>query len=43
MMGWNYAVQANSGYWLLGSFIWIIILIDLILLGLWLWKQIQKK
>ena len=27
----------------LGVFFWIIILIDLILLGFWLWKQINKK
>lgn len=30
-----------GGY--LGVFTWLIILIDLILLGMWLWKQIQKK
>lgn len=26
-----------------GTLFWIILLIDLILLGMWLWKQIQKK
>lgn len=38
MMGWNY-----SGFGFLASIFWIVILIDLILLGLWLWKQINKK
>lgn len=33
----------SSGLWFLHSIFWIIILIDLILLGIWLWKQIQKK
>ncbi len=26
-----------------GTIFWLVILIDLILLGFWLWKQIQKK
>lgn len=36
MMGWG------SGVALLGSIFWIVLLVDLILLGVWLWKQIQK-
>lgn len=36
MMGW-------SGGFGLGILTWIVLLIDLILLGVWLWKQIQKK
>lgn len=33
MMGWG-------GY---GSVFGVIVLIDLVLLGIWLWKQINKK
>lgn len=32
---------ANGNVW--ASVLWVIVLIDLILLGLWLWKQIQGK
>lgn len=35
---------AGGGYFgLVAQVFWIVILIDLILLGVWLWKQIQKK
>lgn len=37
MMGWN------TGLAFLGSIFWVVLLIDLILLGFWLWQQIQKK
>ena len=43
MMGWGgygYGGMMNSG---LGLIFWIVILVDLILLGVWLWKQINKK
>lgn len=36
MMGWG-------GAGLVLSLFWIVVLVDLILLGFWLWKQIQKK
>ena len=36
MMGWG-------GLSLVHSLFVIVILIDLVLLGMWLWKQIQKK
>lgn len=29
------------GFW--WSLLWIVLLIDLILLGVWLWKKIQEK
>lgn len=32
-----------GGYNLVGTAFWIIILVDLTLLGVWLWKQINKK
>lgn len=38
MMGWDYA-NIMGGFGLIG----IVIFIDLVLLGVWLWKQINKK
>ncbi len=48
MMGYPYRGlnwSGAGGAWLggLGVIFWIVILIDLILLGFWLFKQIQKK
>lgn len=45
MMGYGY----NGGWGMMGgaviwgSLIGIIVLIDLVLLGIWLWQQISKK
>lgn len=39
---WGYG-NMMGGTGVLGSIFWIVILIDLILLGVWLWKQIGKK
>ncbi len=36
MMDWG-------GFGFLVSLFWIVILVDLILLGFWLWKQVKKK
>lgn len=44
MMGWGgYGGMMGSGFGVLATVFWLVILIDLILLGIWLWKQIQKK
>lgn len=45
MMGpWRYGGMMDWGSWgVLATIFWLVILIDLILLGIWLWKQIQKK
>ncbi|MCL5433111.1 MAG: hypothetical protein M1524_03285 [Patescibacteria group bacterium] len=48
MMGqWGYQGMMNWGsagaFGVLGGIFWIVVLIDLILLAFWLWKQIQKK
>lgn len=44
---WGYRDMMGGGNWenfgLIAQIFWIVILIDLILLGFWLWKQIQKK
>lgn len=41
-MMWGYQ-NMMGGAGVIASIFWIVILVDLILLGLWLWKQIQKK
>lgn len=42
MMNFGY-----GGMWggasLFGFLTWLVVLVDLVLLGVWLWKQIQKK
>jgi hypothetical protein len=43
MMNGNYGAGGFSGFWILGIIVHIIIIVDLILLGMWLWKQIKKK
>ncbi len=44
MMGyWGYSGMMSYGLGILGTVFWIVILFDLILLGIWLWKQIQKR
>lgn len=39
---WGYGMM-NSGFGIIMSIFWLVILIDLILLGVWLWKKIQEK
>lgn len=41
MMG--YYGNMMGGFGLFGSFFLVVILIDLVLLGVWLWKNIQQK
>lgn len=47
MMGYwgsyGYGGMMNFGFSFLGSIFWLVILTDLILLGVWLWKQINRK
>lgn len=38
--GWG---SMMGGYGSFGFIAWFIILVDLILLGIWLWQQITKK
>lgn len=40
MMGWNAGL---AGFGLLALIFWLVVLVDLILLGIWLWKQIEKS
>jgi len=43
MMNWGggYGMMGGVGFW--GTIFWVVILVDLILVGVWLWKQISKK
>jgi len=43
MSGSNWGHDTMGGYGFVGAVLWLIVLIDLILLGVWLWKQISKK
>lgn len=48
MMNWGYSNMMNFGsgtpwFGFFGFLFWLIVLIDLTLLGIWLWKLIQKK
>lgn len=40
---WGGYGMMNSGFGIIMFIFWLVILIDLILLGAWLWKQVQKK
>lgn len=42
MMGYgNWGTM--QGVWGFGFITWLVVFIDLVLLGVWLWKQINKK
>lgn len=44
MMGYGTGLSGiMGGAGILGSLFGLIVLVDLVLLGIWLWKQIQKK
>lgn len=40
---WGGYNMMGSGFGVLAVVFWLVILIDLILLGVWLWRQIEKK
>lgn len=45
MMGWNYGggMMGGAGGWsVFGTLYGVVILVDLVLLGFWLWKQINR-
>ncbi|MCL5019392.1 MAG: hypothetical protein M1426_02800 [Patescibacteria group bacterium] len=41
--GYGNMMGGFGAFSILGTIFWIVILIDLILLGVWLWKQVNKK
>ncbi len=40
MMGYNWGMMGGAGTF--GVITWFVIFVDLVLLGVWLWKQISK-
>lgn len=40
-MGYEYGGMMG-GFGALGLVTWIVVVVDLVLLGIWLWKQISK-
>lgn len=42
MMGWGYG-NMMGGVGVLGLAFWLVLFVDAILVGIWLWQQIQKK
>ena len=42
-MGYGYTAMMGGGMGLFGSLIVLVVLVDLILVGIWLWQQISKK
>ena len=43
MNGTDWGHDMMGGYGLVGAILWVVILVDLVLLGVWLYKQIQKR
>lgn len=43
MWGYGYNMMGGvQGGSILGLFLWLVLFIDLVLVGFWLWKHIQK-
>jgi hypothetical protein len=40
MMGYGPGMMGSAGAF--GAITWLVILVDLVLVGIWLWKQINK-
>jgi len=43
MMKYGNSWSMMQGAGAIGVITWLLVLIDLVLLGIWLWKQINKK
>jgi len=46
MMNWDgygYGGMMGGGFGILATILWLVILVDMILLGIWLWKQVTKR
>lgn len=41
MMGYEWGFMGGAGFF--GAITWLVILVDLILVGVWLWQQVSKK
>lgn len=42
-MMWNYYGSMMGGFGFFGLLFSLVVFIDLVLFGMWLWKQISKK
>ena len=42
MMSYGNYWGMMSGFSLFGFLTWLVVIVDLVLLGVWLWKQIKK-
>jgi uncharacterized membrane protein len=40
--GYNYGGMMGGGAYGFGLLTWLIVMVDLVLVGVWLWKQIKK-
>ena len=40
---WGYGLMMGGGAGVFGSLVVLVLFIDLILVGIWLWKEISKK
>lgn len=43
MMGYEWGSNMMGGFGIVATVFWLVILVDLVLLGMWLWKQVNKK
>lgn len=43
MMGFGGSYGTMGGAGLFGTITWLVIVVDLILVGIWLWQKISKK
>lgn len=43
MWGYQNMMGGYGAFGFLGTIFWLVILVDLILLGIWLWQKIQKE
>ena len=43
MMGYGYYGDMMGGIGLFGFITWFVVIVDLVLLGMWLWKQVSGK
>ena len=40
--GWGNMMGGYGGFGIIAFIFWLVLFVDAILLGIWLWKQIQK-
>lgn len=43
MMDWGYGSMMGQGLGVVTTLVWLVVLIDGIFAGFWLWQNIQKK